>query len=297
MENYEEGTVYYWNMETFHNRYDFTKELFNKYMEEDYDINTLTKEDDPLWDEQDESLMGYAFFKLEPISYLIATKNELNIINPYNGKSMGLIDIEIIPHDEKNNEFDEVPESPYDLVGQNLLYKIKIIKVKNLNINFCKNLRIEYQSFYDKSINYTKIYNQNEEKNVEFDIGEEFEHKIEYLTKEDVEFFEKENIEFKIYASEDVAKIEKNKMEEKEDIDNDEEDKYKLVRKNEINKLNVIENYVNDEPDEPSEWIKKDGDMNIINNDFSSGKNIKGRGRSESQKFKNYSKDKDCNIF
>ena len=297
VENYEEGTVYYWNMETFHNRYDFTKELFNKYMEEDYDINTLTKEDDPLWDEQDESLMGYAFFKLEPISYLIATKNELNIINPYNGKSMGLIDIEIIPHDDKNNEFDEVPESPYDLVGQNLLYKIKIIKVKNLNINFCKNLRIEYQSFYDKSINYTKIYNQNEEKNVEFDIGEEFEHKIEYLTKEDVEFLEKENIVFKIYASEDVAKIEKNKMEEKEDIDNDDEDKYKLVRKNEINKLNVIENYVSDEPDEPSEWIKKDGDMNITNNDFNSGQNIKGRGRSESQKFKNYSKDKDCNIF
>ena len=62
VENHEEGIVYYWDLETFHNRYDLTKELFNKYMEEDLDINTISKEDDPLWDEQDESLMGYAFF-------------------------------------------------------------------------------------------------------------------------------------------------------------------------------------------------------------------------------------------
>ena len=127
IENYEENSVYYWDLETFHNRYDLTKDLFNKYMDEDYDINNLPKEDDPLWDEQDESLLGYAFFKLEPLGYLISTKNELNIINPYNGVIMGLLEVEIIPHDEKNNEFDEVLDSPYDLVGQNLLYKIKII--------------------------------------------------------------------------------------------------------------------------------------------------------------------------
>ena len=298
VQNYEEGSVYYWNAETFHNRFDLTRELFNKYMDEDYDINTLSKEDDPLWDEQDESLMGYAFFKMESLSYLIATKNELNIINPYYGKLMGIIEIEIIPHDDKNNEFDEVPESPYDLIGQNLLYKVRIIKVKNLNINFCKNLRIEYQSFYDKSINYTKIYNQNEDKNTEFDIGEEFEHKIEYLTKEDVDFLNKENIKFKIYASEDVPKKEiiiNEENEENIEIDDNENDKNKLDIKNEMNTVN---NYINDELDEPSECIKKDG---VIKNNEPevNKKKIKGRGRSESQKFKKKTKnkDKDCNIF
>ena len=69
VENYEEGTVYYWNPETFHNRFDLIRELFDKYMDDDLDINLMTKEDDPLWDESDESLLGYAFYKLEPLSY------------------------------------------------------------------------------------------------------------------------------------------------------------------------------------------------------------------------------------
>ena len=38
VENYEEGIVYYWNNETFHNRYDLMKELFNKFNDDDLDI-------------------------------------------------------------------------------------------------------------------------------------------------------------------------------------------------------------------------------------------------------------------
>ena len=301
VENYEDGSVYYWDLETFHNRYDLTKELFNKYMDEDYNINNLSKEDDPLWDEQDESLLGYAFFKLEPLGYLISTKNELNIINPYNGISMGLLEVEIIPHDEKNNEFDEVLESPYDLVGQNLLYQIKIIKVQNLNANFCKNLRIEYQSFYDRSINYTKIYNQEKEKNIEFDIGEDFEHKIEYLTKEDIDFLDKENIKFKIYACEDAVKKDDINFEDKEiDEDFEDDEDINIDKENvfdEKNKINIGENKNNEEPDEPSEFIKKDDGIKIIDNYFDDkNKNNDNLGK-EFQKINNLNKDKDCNIF
>ena len=38
MDNYEEGTVYYWSTETFYNRYDMMKELFDKYQDDDIDI-------------------------------------------------------------------------------------------------------------------------------------------------------------------------------------------------------------------------------------------------------------------
>ncbi len=38
VENYEEGSVYYWNTETFQNRYDMMKELFDKFSDEDYDV-------------------------------------------------------------------------------------------------------------------------------------------------------------------------------------------------------------------------------------------------------------------
>ena len=290
VENHEEGTVYYWNIETFHNRFDLTKELFNKYMEEDLDINSLSKEDDPLWDEQDETLMGYAFFKFEPLAYLIAIKNEIKIINPYSGELMGIIEVEIIPHDDKNNEFDEVPENPSDLVGQNLLYKIRIIKIKKLNINFCKNLRIEYQSFYDKSINYTKIYNQNEKRKIEIDIGEEYEHKIEYLTMEDIDFLQKENIKFKIFASEEVDKKERIKIPEKKKNQN-------IVQNNNQNnsenngKINIINNYMEDEQDEPIELIKREEEKKEVNN------YIDDKNKMKIDKIKDISKNKDCIIF
>ena len=294
VENYEEGTVYFWNPETFHNRFDLISELFYKYMDEDFNINSLTKEDDPFWDEQDESLLGYAFYDLEPVAYLMSNQSELSIINPFTGKFMGLITIDIIPHDENNNEFDEVPESPNELIGQTLFYKVFISHIKNLPNNFCTNLRIEYQSFYDRSVNYTKIYNQNENKTVEFDIGEEFEHKIDYMTKEDVEFLEKQNVKFKIYAHEKVEKKGKIKIEEnKIEVNN------VNVNKNEKNNNN---NYGNDEPDEPVEFINKDDQIKTTNKNNSINKNKDNninRGRSGSQKFRKLNKlaKEECIIY
>ena len=302
VENYEEGTVYYWNPETFHNRFDLIRELFDKYMDEDFDINSLSKEDDPLWDEPEDALLGYAFYKLEPVAYLMSNRTELSIINPHTGKLMGYIEIDIIPHDINNFEFDEVPENPNELIGQSLYYKVVIHNVKKLPNNFCKNLRIEYQSFYDKTINYTKIYNQNENKKTEFDIEEEFEHKIDYLYKEDIEYLEKENVKFKIYAYEDVEKKGRIKVEEKRTIVNRENSQN--VKK-EI-KITKKENE-NIEPDEPTEYIQKDEDIKLnVNYNVNKNKNNNNannynqqRGRSGSQKFrklKNLAQE-DCSIF
>lgn len=39
VENYEEGTVYYWNTETFQNRYDMMKEIFDRYQDEELDVD------------------------------------------------------------------------------------------------------------------------------------------------------------------------------------------------------------------------------------------------------------------
>ena len=298
VENYEEGTVYYWNPETFHNRFDLIRELFDKYMDEDFDLNSLPKEDDPLWDEPEDALLGYAFYKLEPVAYLMSNKTELSIINPHTGKLMGYVEIDIIPHDINNFEFDEVPESPNELIGQSLYYKVVIHNVKKLPNNFCKNLRIEYQSFYDKSINYTKIYNQNENKKTEFDIEEEFEHKIDYLTKEDIEYLEKENVKFRMYAYEDVEKKGRIKVEEKRENVN--KDNSQNVKK-EIKRTQKENEKI--EPDEPTEYIQKDGDIKQFNVNKNNNNNTNNynqqRGRSGSQKFrklKNLAQE-DCSIF
>ena len=205
VENYEEGTVYYWTQETFHNRFDLMSDLFERFYDNELELSTIIKEDDPLWDEPTYSLLGYTFYKLEPVVYLMSNPFSMSIISP-NGTVMGQLDVDIILHDENDNEYDEVPESPSELIGQSLCFKVCIIGVKNLPQNFCRNLKVEYQTFYDRQINYTKLYNENDSNLTEFKIGEEIEHKIDYLTKEDVDFLEKEKLCFKVYAFEDVEK-------------------------------------------------------------------------------------------
>jgi hypothetical protein len=215
VENYEEGTVYYWNTETFHNRYDLMKDMFNRYNDDELDIYDIKNEDDPLWDAPVPSLLGYAFYKLEPVAYLMSNVSEIGIISP-KGTIMGELTIDIIPHDDNGNEYDEVPDQPNELIGQSLNYTVSIIKVKDLPENFCKNFQVEYQTFYDNSINKTKIYNNEEDKKREtsFEINENFEHKIDYLTKDDIEYFEKDKLGFKVYAYEEVEKKGKTSKEE-----------------------------------------------------------------------------------
>ena len=159
VENYEEGIVYYWTPIIFNNRYNLVKELFNKFKDEELDFKYLEKEDDPLLDEAKPILIGYSLYKLEPLSYLTDNPSELSIFSP-NGNVIGKLKMDVFPHDEKGYEFDEVPESPSELIGECLQYKVCIYEVKNIPKNLANELKVEYQYFYDHSIISTKIYNK-----------------------------------------------------------------------------------------------------------------------------------------
>lgn len=160
----------------------------------------------------------------------MSNQSVISIVSP-NGNIVGKIEVDIIPHDENGNEYDEVPETPSELIGQSLLYKVVILNIKNLAKNFSNNVTVEYQCFYDHSIIKTKTYNplnekvddtlttnntdslennnnsnSGEEGKVDIDINESFEHKIDYLTKEDIDFLENDKVCFKIYATEKVEK-------------------------------------------------------------------------------------------
>jgi hypothetical protein len=274
VENYEEGTVYYWTPDIFHNRYDLMKELFNKFNDEELDLENLKNEDDPLWDEAKPVLIGYSFYKLEPLSYLIGNQSEIAIISP-NGNMIGKLEVDVAPHDEDGNEFDEVPETPSELIGQCLQYKVCIYEVKNIPKNFSSNLKVEYQCFTDHTNLSTKIYNKlgnndenNKDKNiieideesVSIQINEEFEHKIDYLTKEDIEYIEKEKLCFKIYAVETVEKKGKTPININEEIDNqkeEEEEQKKEEVKNDIKENETDDGFVNIEKINKNEEIKK----------------------------------------
>ena len=77
-------------------------QLHNNTIEEGEDkaqaILIITKEEDPLWDEPTHSLLGYAFYKCEPICYLMSNPSSISIISP-DSKIMGQLDVDIIPHD------------------------------------------------------------------------------------------------------------------------------------------------------------------------------------------------------
>ena len=298
VENYEEGTVYYWNLEKFQNRYDQMKELFNKFNEEELELQNIKKEDDPLWDEGKPILLGYAFYRLEPVAYLMSNRSTVPIISP-EGDIMGTIDIDVIPHDDKGNEFDEIPELPSELIGQKLTYKVKIIYIQNIPKNFSANLKVEYKTFYDHSISSTKIYNQkaefnkciNEKNNIV--INEEFEHKIDFLTKEDIEYLENENMCLKIYATEQIEKKGRVSMEEVLKNIKEEEELHQPTPKkngniniNNNNKINVNNTLIKD-------WNvvdKNELDKNAQNNNPNQNK-IDANGKP------NKKKKKGCVIF
>ena len=280
--NYEEGNVYYWTQNMFNERYDSLKELYNKFLDENYNISELPKEEDPLYDKPQQSLLGYAFFKLEPLAYLMNNCIGIPIIS-VNGENEGSIIVDVIPVDENGNTFEEIPEDPNDLIGENFKFIVEIKEVKDLPEYFCKGLQVEYTSFSDNKNYKTKKYNE-EGKETSFIIGEKFEHEISYLTEEDVDFFLKDKICFKIYAYETVEIQGKKGIPNKDEI------------KNSHIKFDINMNIDNIEKNKNGDKKKKIGKTMTRFN--TSGILRKTMTTKSSKNLKNIKdKDKDCLIF
>ena len=216
VENFENGNVYYWTQNIFNDRYDSLKEIYNKFIEDEEDITKLQSEEDPLSDKPQQSLLGYAFYKLEPLAYLMSNCVTIPIIS-VNGETEGTITIDVVPIDENGKEFEEIPDNPMDLVGDNMKFYVHIKEIKDLPDNFCKGLQVEYTSFNDNQNYKTKIYNE-EGKETSFTIEEKFEHKINYLAEEDIKFFMEDKMCFKVYAYETVEIKEKTGVPNREEI-------------------------------------------------------------------------------
>ena len=185
-------------------------------MEENYDISKIQKEEDPLYDNPHKSLLGYAFYKLEPVAFLMNNCTAIPII-AVNGDLQGTIVIDVIPTNKEGKEFKDIPKDPNELKGQNLNFYIHIKECNDLPDNFCKCLQVEYNSFID-NINYkTKIYNEEGDKR-SFTIDEKFQHEINYMSEEDISYLRNDKICFKIYAFETLQKKGRKPVPNKETI-------------------------------------------------------------------------------
>ena len=132
------------------------------------------------------------------------------------GTCVGQISCDVIAHDDDNNEYDEVPSDPFDLVGQSLNFCVYIKDASDMPDNFCNGIFVEYTSFTD-NIDYKTKAIEEKTRNPVFE--EIFEHRIEYLTKEDIEYMMNEKVYniyyiqycfiqlcFKVFALEEVEK-------------------------------------------------------------------------------------------
>ena len=216
VENYEEGSVYYWTSEAFENRYESMKELYKKFLYENYDLSKLSQEEDPLYDKKKETLLGYSFYKLEPLAHLTNNFSGLSVIS-LKGTVVGTLYMDIIPTDENGNDSPHFKEDPQELLAKNLHFKVYFKECIGLPDNFNKGLRIEYTSFHDNNIYKTQVHNANEgEGNI--DINESFQHSFEYLTQEDIDFLIDDKLCIKVYGFEEVEKKGKNKIPNREEI-------------------------------------------------------------------------------
>ena len=111
------------------------------------------------------------------------------------GTCVGQISCDVIAHDDDNNEYDEVPSDPFDLVGQSLNFTVYIKDASDMPENFCNGIYVEYTSFTDNITYKTKAIEERT-RNPTFE--EMFEHRIEYLTKEDIEYMMNEKVKIKI---------------------------------------------------------------------------------------------------
>ena len=280
IENFEEGYVYNWPINTFYNRYDIMKEMFNKFEDGELDLFSLKNEDDPLYEKESFTILGYSFFKLEPVAYLMSNESTVAVINPA-GNVVGHLTMDIVPVDENGNEFEEIPEDPFILIGQSLKYKIVFKNLKNLPKNFCKNLFIEYKCFYNENVIKTKTFNVDNNNNFEnLEINECFEHEIDFLNKEDIEYFVNEKLLVTIYAVEQIEKRHKKTKEELIKLFKEDEEKMNERNKNE--KENLFSDFEN---------IEKNNNIININNDDNK-KNHKKKKDDKKEK-----KKKDCIIF
>lgn len=107
------------------------------------------------------------------------------------GLCVGNLTVDMIPYDEDGNEFEEIPDNPNELIGQPLKFKVYINECKDLPDNFNKGLFVEYVSFIDNLVYKTKI---NGEKNKHQVFGQFFQHQIDYVTKDDIEYLVKEKV-------------------------------------------------------------------------------------------------------
>ncbi|KAL8616438.1 hypothetical protein ACOMHN_041041 [Nucella lapillus] len=127
-----------WSRQKFLNRKFVMQEMYDNFQEgEEWD---LPSEKDPFVDDYEaEFHIGSVKIWLKSVAYMIEMKEQLDITN-FSGQEVGLLNVEIIPCDEKGKEYtdadDVFVEDPEQLRGKNLHFVVKIVSARGLPNRF-----------------------------------------------------------------------------------------------------------------------------------------------------------------
>ncbi|KAF8782896.1 Kinesin-like protein KIF28P like protein [Argiope bruennichi] len=152
MKNLDTRQEYEWPKQKFLNRLYVMKEMYQNYeAEEDWD---LPAEMDPFLEDPDtEVRIGTVQVYLQPLSFMVELKEQLEIIN-YKGSEVGIINVEVCPCSDDGKEYteqdDQFVESPNELIGRNLYFIIRINGCRGIPSRFT-DVNCKYRVYLDET--------------------------------------------------------------------------------------------------------------------------------------------------
>lgn len=142
-----------WPKEKFLNRLYVMKEMYNELQNyeqhnEGSEKNAweMPKDKDPFYEDiNQEQLIGTSQLYLQPLAFMVELNEQLEILD-YRGNEIGFLNIELNPCDEKGREYSELDDnfvdSPFELVGKPLYFKLKIHGCRGLSSRFTVSFRL-----------------------------------------------------------------------------------------------------------------------------------------------------------
>jgi len=136
--NKDRGDVYLWEMEKFMDRLYVIRELVNNYFDTNQ-IPEMEGENDPFWDPPQPQMIGFGYYKLEPLAYLIDNPHTVSLIGSDQKGLVGKLEVNILPTDASGWDEppeDIIPNQPEDLIGKRIDFVVIIEKAIDLPENF-----------------------------------------------------------------------------------------------------------------------------------------------------------------
>ena len=162
--NQDYGLIWYWDPEKFEDRLCMLRELIDE-------ENAPSPDEDPLWDPPEETLIGKGYYSLKPLGLLFDNPFDILIISATGGDA-GYLRMNIIPIDDSGEMCEEGPDTPEELVGSLINFRIEINEARNLPQSHSNNVYCEFH-FPGLGIRRTSLVNGYSEQPV-FNWKEDF---------------------------------------------------------------------------------------------------------------------------